>query len=59
MVPRRLQSILHQSLATNAAVALLGPRQVGWTTLAYTLPDGLSALPLADFMRRILALHSA
>lgn len=37
MISRRLQSVLHQSLATNAAVALLGPRQVGKTTLAFAI----------------------
>lgn len=37
MIPRRKHSILHQALQRQAAVALIGPRQVGKTTLAYTL----------------------
>ncbi|MBP9061758.1 MAG: AAA family ATPase, partial [Rhodoferax sp.] len=34
MFTRRLASFLHDSLAEVPAVALLGPRQVGKTTLA-------------------------
>jgi predicted AAA+ superfamily ATPase len=43
MIPRRLQSILRQSLASNAAVALLGPRQVGKTTLAFAIREEMEA----------------
>jgi predicted AAA+ superfamily ATPase len=34
MLPRRLQSVLSRDLGRHPAVALLGPRQVGKTTLA-------------------------
>ena len=34
MIYRRLEPILQEALSNNAAVALLGPRQVGKTTLA-------------------------
>ncbi len=34
MIDRRLEPILQEALSNNAAVALLGPRQVGKTTLA-------------------------
>lgn len=39
MIPRRLQSILQQALTVHPAVALLGPRQVGKTTLAFQISD--------------------
>jgi predicted AAA+ superfamily ATPase len=35
MIPRRLLSSLNVALAENPAIALLGPRQVGKTTLAF------------------------
>lgn len=38
-IPRRAGPVLERLLASNAAVALLGPRQVGKTTLAHTLVD--------------------
>ncbi|WP_415172384.1 AAA family ATPase [Nocardioides sp.] len=38
-VPRRLGATLRERLLTNAAVTLLGPRQVGKTTLARELAD--------------------
>jgi hypothetical protein len=34
MIKRRLEKIVQQALKENASVALLGPRQVGKTTLA-------------------------
>jgi len=37
MIPRRLEALLQQRLQEFPAVALLGPRQVGKTTLARTL----------------------
>ena len=43
MIPRRLQQTLHQALGENASVALLGPRQVGKTTLALELKDSMDA----------------
>lgn len=39
MIPRRLQTTLTQLLDDYPAVALLGPRQTGKTTLAWTLAD--------------------
>jgi predicted AAA+ superfamily ATPase len=41
MIPRRLQSRLGHLLGQFPAVALLGPRQVGKTTLALTLAESL------------------
>jgi len=40
MIPRRNEAILRQRLAEVPAVALLGPRQVGKTTLALTIAEG-------------------
>jgi predicted AAA+ superfamily ATPase len=40
MIPRQLTSILHQRLRQSPAVALLGSRQVGKTTLARELDPG-------------------
>lgn len=37
MLPRRLESLLQDRLSHTPAVALLGPRQVGKTTLAHTV----------------------
>lgn len=37
MIKRRLQSIVQHALAQHPAVALLGPRQVGKTTLAFQI----------------------
>jgi predicted AAA+ superfamily ATPase len=39
MIPRRLQSVLLTALNEMPAVALLGPRQVGKTTLALAVAD--------------------
>ena len=43
MITRRLQSILQERLSQAAAVALVGPRQVGKTTLARGLDCGKPA----------------
>lgn len=43
MIPRRMAAVLRDRVASNAAVALLGPRQVGKTTLARELAAGWSA----------------
>lgn len=40
MIPRRAVDVLNRRLADSAAVALLGPRQVGKTTIARDLVDG-------------------
>ena len=40
MVPRRLQSLVHERLSHLPAVALLGPRQIGKTTLAHAIAEG-------------------
>lgn len=46
MNPRRLLPVLEQRLATAPAVVLLGPRQVGKTTLALTLAETRDAMYL-------------
>jgi len=46
MIPRRLQLTLTSALAEAPAVALLGPRQVGKTTLAIALAHGRPAVYL-------------
>jgi predicted AAA+ superfamily ATPase len=46
MIRRRLQAELEQLLATYPAVALLGPRQAGKTTLALDLAEHFSAIYL-------------
>lgn len=40
MIPRHIQATLERALARQAAVALLGPRQVGKTTLAHAVATG-------------------
>jgi len=37
MIPRRALAVVQGALSRQAAVALLGPRQVGKTTLAHTI----------------------
>ncbi|WP_172965293.1 ATP-binding protein [Candidatus Thiodictyon syntrophicum] len=44
MIPRILQNRLEQRLCQFPAVALLGPRQVGKTTLARACPAAAGAL---------------
>lgn len=58
MIPRRTQATLEHQLANFPAVALLGPRQVGKTTLAHALnaaggpaPDYLDLENPADLAR--------
>jgi predicted AAA+ superfamily ATPase len=46
MIPRRAQQIVKDALARQAAVALLGPRQVGKTTLAHKIGQETGALYL-------------
>ena len=46
MIPRRLSSLLTTALAEAPAVALLGPRQVGKTTLALAVAGERSAVYL-------------
>jgi predicted AAA+ superfamily ATPase len=46
MIPRRVQGKVQQALNRQAAVALLGPRQVGKTTLALAVAEGEDALYL-------------
>ena len=46
MIQRRAQEIVANALRRQAAVALIGPRQVGKTTLAQTIVDRTDALYL-------------
>jgi uncharacterized protein len=46
MIQRRLETKVKQALAENPAVALLGPRQVGKTTLALGLAEQIPAIYL-------------
>lgn len=46
MIPRRTYSIVANALGRQAAVALIGPRQVGKTTLAYEIAERADALYL-------------
>ncbi len=46
MLQRRLETTIKQALAENPAVALLGPRQVGKTTLALGIAKLMSAVYL-------------
>jgi len=46
MLPRHLSSLLHERLDQFPAVALLGPRQVGKTTLARAIEDARPSLYL-------------
>jgi len=52
MIPRRLQTVLEQALANHASVALLGPRQVGKTTLAFAIKERFDAVYL-DMEHRV------
>ena len=45
-VPRRLQAGIESALAEQSAVGLLGPRQVGKTTLAHRIATGRDAVYL-------------
>src|SRR3989304_4590275 len=46
MIPRRALAIIESALQRQAAVALLGPRQVGKTTLAHAIADRIPSLYL-------------
>jgi len=46
MISRQLHSKLSEALASSPAVALLGPRQVGKTTLALAIGESVNALYL-------------
>lgn len=46
MLPRHALTAVREALTRQAAVALTGPRQVGKTTLAFTLADGTPSLYL-------------
>lgn len=46
MIHRRLQEQLKEALTHNASVALMGPRQIGKTTIALALADELPAVYL-------------
>jgi predicted AAA+ superfamily ATPase len=46
MLPRRKLVLVKEALARQAAVALVGPRQVGKTTLALTLADEVPSIYL-------------
>lgn len=46
MIPRRIQAEIEQALENQAAVALLGPRQVGKTTLALRIGEKRNAVYL-------------
>ncbi|MYB78434.1 MAG: hypothetical protein F4X70_03060 [Acidimicrobiia bacterium] len=46
MLPRRLYSHLRELLSEYPAVGLIGPRQVGKTTLAWQIADGMDSVYL-------------
>ena len=46
MIPRQTHRIVANALGRQAAVALVGPRQVGKTTLAYEIAERTDALYL-------------
>ena len=46
MIPRRAHEAVSTALGRQAAVALIGPRQVGKTTLARDVARGVGALYL-------------
>ena len=46
MIPRYAQQAVHRALARQAAVALIGPRQVGKTTLAHAIAEQSGAVYL-------------
>ena len=55
MIPRFAEQILGARLATSPAVVLLGPRQVGKTTLARALAAELAACSIAAYRRKTVA----
>ncbi len=44
MIPRRVQNSVQKALGRQAAVALMGPRQVGKTTLAFCIAEEMDSL---------------
>ena len=46
MIPRHAEQAVAKALGRQAAVALIGPRQVGKTTLAHSIVQGVDALYL-------------
>lgn len=46
MIPRHTEQAVAKALGRQAAVALIGPRQVGKTTLAHSIVQGVDALYL-------------
>lgn len=46
MIPRKAEKLVSRALARQAAVALIGPRQSGKTTLAFMLAGSMNALYL-------------
>ena len=46
MIKRRLEDQIRDRLKNNPSVALMGPRQVGKTTLAFNIGDGMSSVYL-------------
>ncbi len=46
MIPRKSQSIIESALARQAAVAVIGPRQLGKTTLALTIAENRDSVYL-------------
>ncbi len=61
MIERKAFEIVRQALSQQAAVALMGPRQVGKTTLALMVGDALGALylDLEDIQDRDKLSHAA
>ncbi|SOD22250.1 AAA family ATPase [Nitrosomonas ureae] len=52
MIKRHLEDKIRSALATNSSVALMGPRQVGKTTLAINIADTIPSVYL-DLENRI------
>lgn len=46
MIKRYLEDKIHSALATHSSVALMGPRQVGKTTLALDIADTIPSIYL-------------
>src|SRR6187402_481953 len=46
MIPRRIEGMVRDRLSHMPAAALLGPRQVGKTTLAHAIAEGRSSVYL-------------
>lgn len=51
MIDREAEAAIRQTLTDTAAVVLLGPRQVGKTTLAQAVVAGRSDAVMLDFER--------